>query len=620
MVSCTNLRVSTTASAQNYPHYVNQNYQCDQNLPPSLQHMDGRGVTYWGGEPYCNSNSNNNNSGATYTISAGNSQTITFTNTIPRCYTGQGACLVFFKATGPSNASIIVKTYTNRNQYPNQTPGPFIVLGNGGWQCIDLAFSGLYHDAERNTFTFENTGSQSVIISNFQIMRIYAMGAIGCDDQSLCNGTGDCGQSGTSTDNYGDYYGRLDYPCNLNVSTISGNWGNCGGRSFTFYQNSEFYGMNGIMAPQDCLKWNYDFGPYSQYNYVGPEVCLFNVNGVALTQPNETGSLELYVNGVYATTFYISNYWNNYPGNQLSWNVFSPSYNLVDCAGYIDNGYNEILLKNTSTTGASIYLTDSGGVNIYRTYKTGSVCTIPPPYVSTNATADVAVTASQDYTRGTSPAISWVCADDYGAYYCYITEVIVDGASHSPYDYGSANAGSIAFNNIQSDHSVVVHSAPYYYPVTFNQYAHNDNFGDMLVNSWTEYHVAWEERDGPVYSHGSDLHGGGGVDYYVDSAIDDPWGYGTDYFNYAMAHNWGGGSESYYYGIPLNVYTYVWGNTVDIWYNWQGWYGMNGKPSNTLNTDKSTQPTVPTYPANFTPPASTPYIYNSAANTYTIVT
>ena len=239
-------------------------------------------------------------------------------------------------------------------------------------------------------------------------------------------------------------------------------------------------------------------------------------------------------------------------------------------------------------------------------------------FVSVSATADVAATASHGYADGTSPTISWQCADDYGAYYCYITEVIVDGVSHSPYDYGNSNIGSITFNSIGTDHSVVVHSAPYYYPVTFNQYAHNDNFGDTLVNSWTEYHVAWEERDGPNYCTGSDLHGGGGVDYYVDSAINDPWGWGTDYFSYAMAHNWGGGSESYYYGIPMNVWTFTWGNTVDIWYNWQG-YGMNGRSSNTSNTDAAAQPTVPTFPANFTSPASTPYIYNSTTNTYTPV-
>jgi hypothetical protein len=186
-------------------------------------------------------------------------------------------------------------------------------------------------------------------------------------------------------------------------------------------------------------------------------------------------------------------------------------------------------------------------------------------YISTSATADVAISPSQE-SNGDN-VISWVCADDYGAYYCHLTDVYIDGNWYSPSSFGDDHTGSITFTDYGS-HTVDVVSAPDYYPVTFNQYAHNDNFGDTLVNSWTEYHVAWEEVGGPHYSHGSDLHGGGGEDYYVDSAINDPWGWGTDYFNYAMSHNWGGGSETYYYGIPLNVWTFTWGNTVDIYYNY----------------------------------------------------
>ncbi|MCW3996277.1 MAG: hypothetical protein NWE98_09070 [Candidatus Bathyarchaeota archaeon] len=225
-------------------------------------------------------------------------------------------------------------------------------------------------------------------------------------------------------------------------------------------------------------------------------------------------------------------------------------------------------------------------------------------YVSTSATADVAITASASYPTGTSPTISWVCADDYGAYYCYLTEVIVDGVSHNPNDYGNANSGSITFNNIQSGHSVVVHSAPYYYPVTFNQYAHDDNFGDLLVNSWTEYRVAWEERDGPVYSHGSDLHGGGPVSTYVASSITDPCGYGSDNFNYAVAHNWGGGSESYYYSIPMDIWTYTWGNTVDVYYQ------------HAPQTYSTTVNVWVTYDGYYYYPWDTYYIYEPAGSNY----
>ena len=189
-------------------------------------------------------------------------------------------------------------------------------------------------------------------------------------------------------------------------------------------------------------------------------------------------------------------------------------------------------------------------------------------HVSVSATADVAATASQFYTIGTSPTISWQCGDDYGVYYCHITEVIVDGVVHSPTDYGSVNAGSITFSNLQTDHTVVVHSAPNVYPVTFYQYAHNGIIGNMLVSSWTEYRVAWEERDGPVYCHGSNVFGGGAVSQNVAATIADPWGYGTSSFAYAYVYNWGSGSEQMYYSKPFDVTTYTWGNTVDVWY----WY------------------------------------------------
>jgi hypothetical protein len=262
---------------------------------------------------------------------------------------------------------------------------------------------------------------------------------------------------------------------------------------------------------------------------------------------NPTFSLELQSGG--ATDYYLSGTHNIIPG--------SYKITIPDVPGYTYLG----ATYNGNSIGRPFYFQigpQDGQLVAY--YAPAS------PYISVSATADVAATASQYYTAGSSPTISWQCADDYGAYYCYLTEVIVDGVSHNPSDYGSVHAGSITFNNIQSDHSVVVHSAPYYYPVTFNQYAHDDNYGDILVNSWTEYRVAWEERDGPVYSHGSDLHGGGPVSTYVDSSITDPWGYGSDDFSYAVAHNWGGGSESYYYSIPMDIWTFTWGNTVDIYY------------------------------------------------------
>ena len=146
--------------------------------------------------------------------------------------------------------------------------------------------------------------------------------------------------------------------------------------------------------------------------------------------------------------------------------------------------------------------------------------------------------------------------------------------------------------------------------------------GDTFVSSSTEYHVAWEERDGPVYCHGSDVHGGGPQTYHVADYISDPWGWGTSDFSYAYAHNWGGGSETYSYYNPFTAYTFVWGNTIDVWYSYYYyWFRMDGNDtalsSQTLPTDFSISSEIPT--GNFTYPAPNPYKYNATTNTYTPV-
>ena len=286
------------------------------------------------------------------------------------------------------------------------------------------------------------------------------------------------------------------------------------------------------------------------------------------------------------------------------------------------NGISSSYFYQVSNPSHVIYVAAGPGGSHYRVMTaSGDSTNSGESAIEVSPLADVSATPTQSYTIHTNPTISWVCADDWGSYYCYVSSVYIYGMSGQLYDQLGycGNTGSYPFYDISTPYHIVINSEPYYYPVTFNAYAHNDNYGDTLVNSWTEWHVAWEEGGGRHYSHGSDVHGGGGENYYVDSAIDDPWGQGTDYFNYAMAHNWGGGSESYYYGIPMNVYTYVWGNTVDIYYNWQE-YGMNGISSKTPLNDTGITNTsatlTPAYPVGFTSPASTPYIYNSTTNSY----
>jgi hypothetical protein len=238
----------------------------------------------------------------------------------------------------------------------------------------------------------------------------------------------------------------------------------------------------------------------------------------------------------------------------------------------------------------------------------------PNPYISVNAMADVAVNMGSGVQPGhSSPTYTWVCADDWGAYYCHLTDVCVDGVHHNPTDFGTVFGGSVTFNDIIDPHYITITSEPYFYPITFNYYVHNDYYGDAYLYSKTIWRVAWEEVGGPHYSHWNDLHGGGPESTYVDYYVTDPWNGMDDSFWYAYAHNWGGGSESTFYSVPFDLMTFTWGNTVDVWYygNFSGMESKQGiTPMPTENTSH------PIYPSDFVPPPSTPYIYDSATHTY----
>ena len=283
------------------------------------------------------------------------------------------------------------------------------------------------------------------------------------------------------------------------------------------------------------------------------------------------------------------------------------------------NGLASCYFYQISNPSHVIYVAAGPGGSHYQVMTAGPAYSDGESSVEVNSWADVSHTPTLPYQRGSYATISWTCADDWGAYYCYVSNIdLYDTNGNLCYQtqyMGPTGSWTLPFAMNNAYHAII-HSTPYTYQVNFNVYAD----GTYVYSLPPEYKVAWEERDGPAWSHGSDVHGnpGGGEDYYIADSIDDPWGRGTDYFSYAEADNWGGGSESYYYSIPINVWTFTWGNTVNLYYTWQG-YGMNGISPNTPDTDAPAQPATPTYPANFVPPPSEPYIYNSTTNTYTPV-
>jgi hypothetical protein len=383
-------RISTPYSA-NYIHtyghenFINKNYQCDHNrMDPYRQSTDGRGVTYWSSSPYINCSTNDNNSGATYTILPGHTIDVQFTVTKPRCYLSEAAFNLIFNAYAiPCELTGAVVTIECTLNNSDAAPIHLSGSGNGGWQAVELVNghhlypNDSYPNIVTNHYYIENTDDNTtVVIKNLQMIRTYAMGPMGPLEECDCNGncgTGGCGEYGTTTDNSGDFYGRLDYPCNLDISSIGDNYGNCGGRSATFYQDFEFQYKaeenEVIIGTGQCLQWSFDWTNYSEYNYVAPEVCLFNFNGVVVTQSGGSTDvpLQLWVNGIHCYTYHISN---------STEQGFAPTYNLVNCPPgvYHDDGYNEVALVNASND-HDVIMVD--GINIYRVYKTASVCECP---------------------------------------------------------------------------------------------------------------------------------------------------------------------------------------------------------------------------------------------------
>jgi len=242
-------------------------------------------------------------------------------------------------------------------------------------------------------------------------------------------------------------------------------------------------------------------------------------------------------------------------------------------------------------------------------------------YVSTSATADVAITPSCQSVPGQT--ISWVCSDDYGNYYCYVNSVVIDGVSYPATDFGGSNEyGSWTCPDYGS-HTIQVNSAPYYYPVTVYEWA-DGYYGNQVVNSWTQYDVAWEETGGPAgYCHGSDIYGGGPLYIYCDDGVTDPWDSSYCPFNYAYTDNWNGQSfGTYQYSNPISIMVYTWGNTENVYYQWQGYgYGMASGTSSAAGISSTLTPPIISTPTSgsltsYGVPVGTPYTYDSTTNTY----
>jgi hypothetical protein len=162
-------------------------------------------------------------------------------------------------------------------------------------------------------------------------------------------------------------------------------------------------------------------GHHSQYNYDGPEVCLFNFNQIAIV-PNQNPTttdleLQLWVNGTHCTDYHISS---------IPEGGFAPSFNLVNCPAYDDDGYNEVVLVNNSDY--DVIMLDLA-INVYRTYRTESICGTPPTttytiYATSSEGGSINPYNYVTVNEGATPSFS------VDAYDCYVISDINVGGTH----------------------------------------------------------------------------------------------------------------------------------------------------------------------------------------------
>jgi hypothetical protein len=312
-------------------------YGCNTISPD----FGGRGITYWA---YPN--------GTSYTLSPSQSKTITFTCTQPYCYEGKDWCNVHFKATPKGSAtynrlSFGVNSAYTQDMYLSGVPN------NGLWQTYELANipNDVYHDTGMNTIVLTNNSGGTIEIAGFKILRSYAMKHYNYTTANGCSYPVNHGSSGSLDPG-------ADFPCHLTY---------CGRRSVTSTGDAV---AGSIIPAGGCAEWVFNWSSYTSANYESEDVALFNFNQLAATEDtNQTDvTLNAYLNNSLLTTFYLS--------KSSNYSAAFPSYDMTTNANYHDTQANTVRLVNNSNV--PIEFQDTIGINIYRVYKTESICPSPP--------------------------------------------------------------------------------------------------------------------------------------------------------------------------------------------------------------------------------------------------
>jgi hypothetical protein len=345
---------------------VYQYYPCNPDFYDIYPQNQGRGVTGW----------NLNNQTILNEIPPNQSKTITFTCTVPKCYSaynpvvengstidklGRDSCNIVFNAyTKQSTPGTVALEFILNNQPLSKCFLSGKTSQHGGTQTFELANTSgsIYNDMGINTFVLHNTLSATTIqVDDLRIYRTYKLCNINActagscptcyGDTILCHGGSITGTGGNLD------YTRVDTPCNCAA---------CGGLSFTQVHDSSKEGS--IIPTGGSFSWTFQFSTISEDNYVGKSICLFNFNQV---KPNTTDNntdhdvkLVANLNGTSITTYYL-NRWQD--------GGFFPSYDLATSPLYNDTGYNTVTLINNGSVDVRML----EAIDIYRIYQSEPV-------------------------------------------------------------------------------------------------------------------------------------------------------------------------------------------------------------------------------------------------------
>jgi hypothetical protein len=244
-----------------------------------------------------------------------------------------------------------IETWTYHGKNASRNISVAVELGNS---------SNYLNDSGSNTLSLVNADDRvNVEIANLKITRVYGMCGLPCDNypsESDCSGctpapSPEC-KSYQSPSSIGLDSTRDDHPCNLS----------CGNRSFTYFKtgNTPF----SISPAGGTYSWYWINASNPSGNYVGSSKCIFNFNQCSI-YPDESYlndvPFDIILNNTTIATYYMS--------NASGANAF-PSIDLCNSGAYNDNpgAYNTLTLKNRAPSATLI--TDSGGLNIYRVYRT----------------------------------------------------------------------------------------------------------------------------------------------------------------------------------------------------------------------------------------------------------